>query len=203
MTVDDIDLKLTTRYETDLRGNVTEIIDPRGVRHEYIYNEVDWLVEERVAASGSSDGAPPLSLVTKYLYDENGNVIEKQEPFGEGGTISTRWSHGLLNEVRSVDRELAPGGETAHESYEYDPNLNVTRAVDAEGRATSFAYDERDLVVTRTLESATDDPITITYTYDAEGQQTQMTDGRGGLWKTEYDGYSRVKAQIDPAGTTT
>ncbi len=56
--VDPSGLSLTTRYETDAKGNVTAEITPRGVRHERVYNALDWSVETRAAATGSSDGAP-------------------------------------------------------------------------------------------------------------------------------------------------
>ena len=42
VVVDPGELKLTTKYETDARGNVTAVIDPRNVRHEQVFNELDW-----------------------------------------------------------------------------------------------------------------------------------------------------------------
>lgn len=67
VSVDSSGLDLTTRYETDARGNVKAQFTPRAVRHEWEYNELDWLVETRQAVTGSSDGAP-CSVWTMFRY---------------------------------------------------------------------------------------------------------------------------------------
>ena len=201
-TVDPGGLSLTTTFETDARGNVTAVIDPRGVRHERSFNEVDWLVSQIQAASGSGDGAPPLSYTSDYLYDANGNLTELRRPYGIGGSQTTveRRTYGLLDEVREVGREVEPGGAEVVEVYTYDDNLNLRTQEAANGQLTEYTYDERNLLTGAVLGSGLS---TSSFTYDDAGRQVEMTDGREKVWPVIYDGFSRVKEQADPLGNKT
>ncbi|MGB5882044.1 MAG: DUF6531 domain-containing protein, partial [Thermoanaerobaculia bacterium] len=106
--VDPDSLKIETRYETDARGNVIAVIDPRAVKHESQWNEVDWLVEEKRATTASADGAPGLSYKTLFLYDANGNLTELRRPFGDTGEEFTRerYEYGVLDELLVTRREV-------------------------------------------------------------------------------------------------
>jgi RHS repeat-associated protein len=204
--VDPGGLALTNRYERDARGNTVAVIDPRGVRHEFVYNELDWLVEETVAASGSADGAPALGYSTQYLYDETGAVVEVRRSFGESGTEFTREQidYGPLGEVIAVRREVTPGaGDWLVEERSYDPNRNLVEVRAPEGRVTRFAYDGRNLVTAITRGAGTTDEQVELIAYDADGRPTQRTDARGNPWTTTYDAYGRVQEEIDPLGNRT
>ncbi len=61
-TVDPEGLALTTAFDVDERGNVLAVTDARGVRHESVYNELDWLVETTQAASGATSANDPEGL---------------------------------------------------------------------------------------------------------------------------------------------
>ena len=205
--VDPEDLALETRYETDARGNVTAVIDPRGVRSTASYNALDWPVESRRAVTGSSDGAPPLNLISRTGYDHNGNVTEVQRPFDDGGTSTRRRQrYGLLDEPLEVQREVLPGDpveDWVTTVYEYDDNLNLIRTTDPEGNIAETDYDARNLAQTsrRGLGAqALSAPIVETVDYDADRRPTHRTDGRGNIWETRYDGYGRVQVALDPLG---
>jgi len=203
-TADQGGLGLVTEYRTDARGNVTAVTDPRGVRHEFVYNELDWLVEERLATTSSDNGAPALNLVVKYLYDEVGNLIEERQPVGDG-SASTRTvrTYGALGEVLEVRTEISPGGVWAIEGLTYDKNRNVTEIMAPEGEITRLTYDERNLLASRTLGADTVDASTESYTYTPNGELASTTDGRGNVWQTSYDGYGRLAETIDPLGNRT
>ena len=198
-TTDQGGLGLVTEYKTDARGNVTAVTDPRGVRHEFVYNELDWLVEERLATTGADSGAPALNLRIEYLYDEVGHLIEERRPVGDG-SVSTRTvrSYGPLGEVLETRTEITPGGEWAIEGRTYDKNRNVTEITAPEGEVTRLTYDDRNLVTSRTLGADTADASTATYAYTTSGELKSTTDGRGNVWQTHYDGYGRVAETIDP-----
>ena len=44
VAVDPGGANVVTSYETDPRGNVTQITTPEGAIHQFVYNELDWLV---------------------------------------------------------------------------------------------------------------------------------------------------------------
>lgn len=191
VTVDPEGLDQVTRYEVDDHGNVTAEIDSRGVRHEYVYNELGWLVEDRA----------PLGLKSKIVYDENGQKVEERVSSGENGETETavRYEYGSLGETKKIRREVAPGSEVV-ESFAYDKNLNVIEAVVADGQIIRIEYDDRNLPVKRTTGSETALARFETFAYDAEGQITEYKDTLERSWKTVYDGYGRIKEKIDPLG---
>ncbi len=190
-TADDGSLSLVTRYETDNRGNVTRMIDPRGISHDRKWNEVDWLIE----------ATEPLGYETKYHYDAAGNMIEQGLPFDDGGAATKIIAtYGKLDEVLSVEREISPGGERARDAYTYDANLNVTEHTAPEQQTTQWTYDNRDLPVQIVHGAGSADSVTETATYDAERRLTDWTDGRSATWHALYDGFGRVSETRDPLG---
>jgi RHS repeat-associated protein len=200
--VDPAGVALETRFETDVRGNVTAVIDGRGVRHRFVYNEVDWLVETIEAETPASDGAPALQLRTLYLHDENGNVVEERIPYGdEGGFTKIERDVGPLNELLEERKQILPDlDEFAVDRFEYDENLNLVAHVDGEGSRTEWTYDERNLVETQTRGAGTIDAVIERWTYTLDREVETFTDGRGKVWSRFYDGYGRVRETRDPLG---
>ncbi|MDQ1347353.1 MAG: hypothetical protein QG573_723, partial [Acidobacteriota bacterium] len=202
-TVDPLGLALETVYDTDPRGKVKSVTDPRGVRHESTYNEVDWLVETKAAASAATDGsgAPALNLKTTFLHDENGNVVEERIPFGDDGSTFTRVErdHGVLNEVKQTRREIG-AGDFAVTTLTYDESFNVATILEPEGQLSRLTHNSRNLL--EAMDRGVDSPEAVqeSYAYDAEGQRTTFTDGRTHSIVTSYDGFGRVAKGTDPLG---
>jgi RHS repeat-associated protein len=205
VTVDPGGLAITTANETDTRGNVTATIDPRGVRHESRYNELDWVVQTRAAVTGSTDGAPALGYTTKYLYDANGNQTETWSPHGDSGEafVKSFTTYGLLDEVSSAAREVTPGGERVTTRFEYDEGLNRVRVTDPGGHVTRTEYDSRGLPESVTYGSGTAVSVTESFTYDLDRAQRAHTDGRSHTRTTHYDGFGRVLERLDALGHRT
>ncbi|NJL26592.1 MAG: hypothetical protein HC897_01300 [Thermoanaerobaculia bacterium] len=206
VSVDPQQLNLTTRFETDERGNVTRMIDPRGVTHELFYNELDWLVEERHATS-APEGLAAIDERMVYFYDGNGSVVETRHsagPVGSNAYTRTRYEYGSLDEVTLISREIDPGSDAwLVERRTYDENRNLVLLEETDGKLTSFEYDDRGLVKTKIEGVGAVEAITESYLLDAAGRPTQLTDGRGNVWQTVYDGYGRVKEIVDPNGNKT
>ncbi|MCB1055040.1 MAG: Ig-like domain-containing protein, partial [Acidobacteria bacterium] len=201
--VDPSNLALTTRYETDARGNVTAVIDSRGARHEQVWNEADWRVSATQAASGTSEGAssqPALGYETQWLYDAAGEVVEIQSPYGLTGSAHTRetFTYGPLGEVTQHQREIEPGGALVTESFTYDKNRNLAAHEREEGQLSSYSYSPRDLVTERVMALGEPEQVNETFSYDGEGRQTGRLDPRGKAWQQLYDGFGRVAVSVDP-----
>jgi YD repeat-containing protein len=149
-TADPTGLAYVTRFERDSLGRVEATIDAAGVRSETDYNEVGWMVEQRSATAVTDPGHSALGYATRYRYDANGNAAETYIPYGDGSThTKTVRSHGLLDEVESMGREVSPGGGMVETTYGYDAALNVTTVTGPEGRVTETVYDDRGLVATK------------------------------------------------------
>jgi RHS repeat-associated protein len=200
-------LGLTTRYETDDLGRATAAIDPRGVRHAAVYNELGWMVEYTAAATPAQDGseAPALGYRTVYRHDEIGNPIEEHRPYGATGDehTATFREYGALGEVVRAEREITPGGERAVWLYSFDSARHLVEVTDPKGHVEEIDYDERGLPfeTRRGLGTgALAEPITERTVFDENRQLASVTDPRGYVWQTLHDGYGRVAAQFDPLG---
>jgi RHS repeat-associated protein len=198
-TVDPGGLGISARYQTDSRGNVVAVTDPRGVRSEQTINELGLVVESRQAVTGAA-GAPALGYKTIYLYDANSNLTEQRLPYGESGEATTRqvFTYGSRDELLTAGSEIEPGGVLATTTRSYDENLNLVRLEDPEGRATEVTYDERDQAALITRAAGAAEAITEQLSYDPEGQRISFRDGRNALWQSAYDGFGRVKQTADP-----
>ena len=114
--VDPLGAALTTRFEYDARGNQLAVVQATGPttesRTEYLYDDLNRLVEE-VRDLGSAD----LNLRKRYFYDDNGNVVARQD---EAGNASF---------------------------FEYDAEDRLRFSVDALGYVTETVYDDLDRVI--------------------------------------------------------
>ncbi len=201
--VDPGGLAITTRYETDQLGRVTAMIDPRGVRHETVYNELGWVVEETAATTPAQDGsaAPALGYTTHYLHDESGNVIERRDPIGDGTTHAvTQFTYGVLAELLSSAHTVVPGGQVVETTQEYDAGFLLVRTTDPVGTVTEWMRDGRGLPTSVTAGVGTAPAATETFSYNLDGRRVTRTDARGEAWLTEYDGYGRPSASVDALG---
>ncbi|HEX4965393.1 MAG TPA: Ig-like domain-containing protein [Thermoanaerobaculia bacterium] len=205
VTVDQGGLNLVTRFETDARGNVTRMIDPRGVSFTRTYNDLNWITESRRAATSAVPDAPALDYVTTYFYDPNGNLSEVRLPYGDDGSTFTRVQsvYGQRNELLGTARQVKPGDHAADwvkEYLFYDDALNLIKKIEPEGQTTRFVYDQRNLLSAMVQGYDTPDAVTLGFGYDADGRRIAFSDGRQSIWTTSYDGFGRVKETRDPLG---
>jgi RHS repeat-associated protein len=73
----------------------------------------------------------------------------------------------------------------------------VAAVIDPMGREVEYAYESGNLT---SVTLPGEETPRWKFKYDASHQLTEMTDGRGGITKTEYDEKNRVKKQTDPMG---
>ncbi|MBZ0089922.1 MAG: hypothetical protein K8H90_06050, partial [Thermoanaerobaculia bacterium] len=185
---------LTTHFETDRRGNVTRVYDPRGTTHETDFNELDWMVESRRALTPANAGGAAVHLVTVRAYDENGNVTFESA----GGSVTER-DYGDLDEVLSETRPVSGGGLTVF-SYGYDESFNVQTVTRPGGDVTRLDYDARNALTQVRRGFGTAEETPTTFVNDLEGRPTHEIDALTHARETVYDGYGRVARRVDANG---
>lgn len=185
----------STSYQRDDRGNVTEVTAPGNVVTRSRYNQLDWLLEECRDATGQN-------VCTRYHYDEAGQTVRIEKPFGAGQHVATKIEYGSRGEIEEIRSELQPGGSELVETYVYDKNLKVLE-VDPPGLAKkTYVYDQGGRLESETEVLGNDEPTTTAYTYNTPGQLVSMTDGQRTSTIT-YDSFGRRASVQDPQQNVT
>jgi RHS repeat-associated protein len=186
----------TTRY--DQVGNVLSAKDPRlhgvdfDIRHTYDARY------RRIASENA------LGEITRFRYDHADQLIERTEPLGH----VTRYEYDELGALLAVDESSrgtpANAGITR---FRYDPNGNLLAQQDANSNLVTRAYDALNRVTNLlqhtlpgTLSSAVNrsgpfgggSPLTWSFQYDPNGNQTRTRDPRGQQADLAYDAFNRL-----------
>jgi RHS repeat-associated protein len=176
-------------------GNVTAIIDPRGVRTDLAVNERDQVYERRIAVTGADDGASALNYQHRFFYDGNDQVFRTEMQHDDTAFTVTDFFYNLLDDLEQT--RVSTGEQLLITSYTYDPNQNVEQVTRPEGNKVFRTYEARDLVQTVTRGFASAEASTTTYQYDGNRNVVEVIDGRGNSTVTAFDGYDRRRQSTD------
>ena len=192
-----------TRYVYDGNGNIVKTIDALGTESVFTYNKNDQLIStdlHRVDALNGVDSHEITlyeydgrNLVTKeinalgdstvYVYDGNGNLVSKTDADG----YVTRYSYTALDLVKKINYNGAK-----EVSYQYNKVGELVQMDDWTGTNTF----ELDLL--GRLQKMTDHKgNTVSYTYDAVGNQTGITYPDGSKTRSFYDAVYNLTSVID------
>lgn len=135
-----------------------------------------------------------MGHTTRYAYDSAGNLVTTTFP---DGTTTTASYDAANRKVAETDQ----AGKSTQ--FAYDPHGKLTSVTDAEGGTVSYTYD----AVYRLIAEAIDEPgtagdQTITYTYDAVGNRTQMNRD-GAVTTYTYDANDRLLTETTGGTTAT
>jgi YD repeat-containing protein len=221
-------VNLQVDFEYDAVGNVTGVIDGRGVLTRYVVNALNQVVEVRRAAatadlsgpggdpptgrgevSGIIPGVVPVGFETRYAYDANNNLVgleveDRGETQGLGPFIASGWTYDILDNPLSVSRAATPVKNLVTQ-LRYDANENPVRVIQPEGNEHWMAWDERDLPLTRTIGAAGPRggvPSVTALEYDGNGNLTRLIDPTGGPVDYAHDGFDRLAVTTDQVGNT-
>lgn len=124
-----------------------------------------------------------LPSLEELKFNSEGKLIEQKDR--NGNAISLGYESGKLTKVKdAAGRELI---------FAYT-GAQVTSVEDPMGHKVKYAYESSNLTAV-TLPG--EETPRWKFKYDASHQLTEMTDGRGGVTKTEYDEENRVIKQTD------
>ncbi|MEV4348791.1 DNRLRE domain-containing protein [Actinoplanes sp. NPDC049596] len=168
----------------DKNDNVTEQTSPTGAVTKASYDAAD----QTSTTTEPKDNDSDPDRVTKYDYDQVGNVVKKTEPKGtltaaDTTDFTTSYVYDELNRVVQIT-DAAGGRATAG----YDNVGNLVIAADQRKNATADAND-----------------FNVKYTFDLNHRQKTAIDAKGFTTKSEYDkdGNKTVDEDQDGNKTTT
>ncbi|MDR3410592.1 MAG: RHS repeat-associated core domain-containing protein [Formivibrio sp.] len=185
-------LNQTTTMGYDGLGDVTSITDPNGNITTNSYDTA------RRLASTTTPAVLPMAgpLVTAYLYDPDGRVVQTRQTVNGNLQRQTNASYTLTGEIATATD--ANGNKT---QWLYDQNDHVSGIIDAALNTTSFAYDAMSRK-TQILNPAIQSAPLLQYAYQPDGPLASLTDANGNATSYAYDGFNRLATATYPGGTT-
>jgi len=196
-------LNQTTTYTYDARGNRTSVTDPLGHATLFTYDLENNLTSQTDANGHASTFSydahsnltqviDALGGITNYSYDVKGNRLTFQN--AKANTTSNTYS--LSNRVvTTTDPTLK------QTSFSYDAGGNITSVGEPAGNSKALTYDNLGRLTNTTYAGAAPFASTaaVAYTYDPNGNRTQMSDGTGST-SYLYDVLNRVTSITSPEG---
>jgi RHS repeat-associated protein len=182
----------TTTFDHDALGNQTWTQDPTGVTTTKAYT----------AASEVASVTDALGKTTTFGYDAAGRRTVEVDPLGR------RVEHvydPAGRETSTVFKEPGTGAVLATDYRAYDPAGNQTAYRSARSASatddtyrTSFVYDALGRL-TQVVEPDAAGPLTSSYGYDAAGNTTRVTDGRGNVTTATFTPWNTKASTVEPS----
>jgi len=189
VTVDQGGKNLETSFSFDTVGNVVQETNPLDHTTTYEYDSLRRLVQATTPA--------PFNYVTRFTYDEDGNLITLQR---ETGDPTDPWQERSFTYTLTGYQETRedPAGHVS--TFQYDVADRLWKINDAEARTTEFQYDAvgRFYRVIDPLGNVREE-----YAYTPNGRIATFTDANGNTTRYEYDGFDRLHKSIFPDDTYT
>jgi RHS repeat-associated protein len=183
-------------------GNVYKLRDKQGTATVYTYDGNGNVLTE---TSTRTVNSVVETMVTTYVYDDEGRVTETVAP--DGSISTTEYNAAGQMEAR-VDglgyrteyeydnqgrQEVVRYPDGTYEETVYDDDGKVTSRTDRGGLTTSMVYDVRGRMTSRTRAGET-----TTFTYDGAGRRLTMTDAENNTRSLVYDDAGRLTTTTNP-----
>ena len=209
----------TTSYKLNGDGDVVSTTSPMGEVSTATYN----LDDEQTSVTdprGNVSGANAAAYTTNYGYDPAGNQTTVTDPLGnltttaydaDDETVSVtdpmgnKTSYGYDGDGRqtSVENALSHTSSTTYNAAGLE-----TASTDDLGNETTYFYDPAGRLTSEVsplgnLSGATAASYTTNYGYDADGNQTTVTDPLGDVTTTGYNADDQAVSVTDPVKNVT
>ncbi|MDR6594751.1 RHS repeat-associated core domain-containing protein [Saccharothrix longispora] len=160
----------------------------------------------------------PSNDVTRFGYDALGQRTSATDPAGVAmqqgydGLGRPVWQRDALGRTSYLRYDGASrltgqfslngqGGVLRRTSYTHDAAGNVLTATDAMTRTATYSYDAASRLTRQVEPVSATESITTSFGYDARGNRTRYTDGRGNRFITTYNAWSLPESVVEPATT--
>jgi len=191
----------TTQYAFDSFNNLTQLTEPASTSSSWAYTSgafpyyptsyTDTQANTSSYGYGTNGNlttvTDALGHVTTYAYNANGTMASVTDARGN----VTSYSYDAKGNLTGITYP-APLGAA---SFTYDTLSRVKTGTDGKGQTTRYAYDALDRLTTVTYS----DHTSVSFTYDADGNVTAMTDGTG-TTTYAYDALNRATSKTLPSG---
>jgi RHS repeat-associated protein/uncharacterized repeat protein (TIGR01451 family) len=176
-------LGLSITFTRDAQGRITKITGPANEQLTYAYS----------AAGNLASFTDQVGQTVSYTYDADHNLLVTKDPLNRPFR-TLQYTDGRLTAV--ID---ALGNVTTVDSDVGDRQEVVT---DAAGRLTTIStFDAHGNLVRR--DAVSDGQTrTTTFTYDAKDNVTSRTDPLGHTWRATWDDQRNLTSFRDPTGAT-
>lgn len=168
----------TTRYQTNVAGLVTRVVDPLG-------GEVGYDYDPRSARPIAE--TDPCGHTRRHAYDARGNGVRTS--FSDGTEIRANWRGATSLPSHVVD---ANGGEW---HWHYDAAHQLVARVNPLGHATRYEW-SRGLIKRVTSPGM----VTLAFDHDDRGNVTRVTSPNGAVTRLSYDRLGRITEVVGPHG---
>ncbi|MBW8482523.1 LamG-like jellyroll fold domain-containing protein [Actinomadura parmotrematis] len=158
---------------------------PDGATTSYAYDK----------AGESTQVTDPAGGVTQYRYDPLGR---RTKTIADDGTATraTLNQYGLATKTERLDTD---GSVLSSTSATYDTMGRLRSSTDARGHTTTLTLDALGDITAEVQPVDADHSITTTFGYDAAGNRTRYTDGRGNNWIYGYTSWNLPESVLEPA----
>ncbi|MFB7673923.1 LamG-like jellyroll fold domain-containing protein [Kitasatospora purpeofusca] len=177
---------LTTRFTWDDAGNQIAVTSPGGHTSRATHNSAGQVVTT----------VDPLGRTTKTEYDGLGRATRVTAPLGE----SVRTRYDSLGNAAVVEN-LDPAGavlRTVTAGYDHEGRA-LTSTSPTTGAVTSTEYDVLGRAVKLTEPVSAGQSIVTTFGYDAVGNRTRLTDGRGNRTLYTFNTWGLPESTVEPS----
>jgi RHS repeat-associated protein len=178
----------SSHLEFNAESSAVTVVQENGAAATFALLEGKYVPGTWIQASLIKEGTNyvfTLPTLEKLKFNSEGKIIEQKDR--NGNAITFTYTTGKLTKAKdSAGRELI---------FAYTGS-QVTSVEDPLGRKVKYTYESSNLA---SVTLPGEESARWKFKYDASHQMTEMTNGRGGVTKTEYDEKHRVKKQTDPA----
>ena len=191
----------------DARGNVTNLVDPRGNDWKFHHNALNQCVRVETPTNITE------RCITDFIYDANDNLVQcttelrdETDAFLRGHVVAI--GHDFLDRVVSIGEQVSTNHFVTNR-FDYDGNGSLTAVhsplavggADPNNIVTNI-YDERGFLWKQIRGPSLPLEFTTEYAYDPNGRVKSRTTPSDGLTPARtafnYDGFGRPASITDP-----